>query len=79
MLDIVASSSGFPAYEALVTSLCCSWSLMCSSCGHDDKFHVGNTCLLELGTTVGQVLVLSMCQCYVGLSNENSHTHSAVR
>ena len=35
-------------------------------CGHDDKFDVRNTCLLKLGTTSGQVLVLSMCQCYVG-------------
>ena len=30
---------------------------MYSSCGHD-KFYVGNACLLELDTTVGQVLVL---------------------
>ena len=34
---------------------------MYSCCGHDDKFDVGTTCLLVLGTTVGQVLVLSMC------------------
>ena len=47
---------------------------MYSFCGHDDKFDVRNTCLLKLGTTIGQVLVLSKCQCYVGLSTENGHS-----
>ena len=30
---------------------------MYSCYGHDDKFYVGTTCLVELGATVGQVLV----------------------
>ena len=30
---------------------------MYSCYGHNDKFYVGTTCLVELGTTVGQVLV----------------------